>query len=39
MRAARIEEGISDMVDAEVADKVSLLAGSQKPHFVYVVIR
>jgi hypothetical protein len=28
MRAARTEEGTSDKVDAEVADRVSLLAGS-----------
>jgi hypothetical protein len=38
MRAVWTEEGTGDKVDAEVADKVSLSVGSQKPHFAHVVI-
>jgi hypothetical protein len=38
MRAARKEEGTDDKVDAEVADRVSLSAGSRKPRFARVVI-
>jgi hypothetical protein len=34
-----MEEGTGDKVDAEVADRVSLLVGSQKPCFTCVVIR
>jgi hypothetical protein len=37
-RAARTKEGTNDKVDAEVADRVSLLAGSRKPRFPRVVI-
>jgi hypothetical protein len=39
MRATRMDEGTGDKAEAEVADRVSLSAGSQKPHFVHVVIR
>jgi hypothetical protein len=38
MRAARTVEGTSDKVDAKVADRVSLSAGSRKPRFSRVVI-
>jgi hypothetical protein len=31
-------EGTGDKVNAEVADRVSLSAGSQKPRFAHVVI-
>jgi hypothetical protein len=34
----RKKEGTSDKVDVEVADKVSLSAGSRMPHFTCVVI-
>jgi hypothetical protein len=38
MRVTWTKEGTGDKVDTEVADRVSLLAGSQKPHFTRVVI-
>jgi hypothetical protein len=38
-RATQAEEGISDKVDAEVTDRVSLSAGSWKPRFPHVVIK
>jgi hypothetical protein len=38
MRATRTEEDTGDKVDAEVADRVSLSVGSQKPLFARVVI-
>jgi hypothetical protein len=38
MRATWTEEGTGDKVNAEVADRVSLLAESQKPYFALVVI-
>jgi hypothetical protein len=37
-RVAWTEEGTDDKVDAEVADRVSLSARSQKPRFPRVVI-
>jgi hypothetical protein len=37
MRAARTEVGTGESSDDEVADKVSLSAGSQKPLFAHVV--
>jgi hypothetical protein len=38
MRVVQTEEGIGDNVGTEVANRVSLSAGSQKPRFVSVVI-
>jgi hypothetical protein len=38
MRAAWTEEGIGNKVDVELADWVSLSAGSWKPRFARVVI-
>jgi hypothetical protein len=37
-RVAQMEEGTDDKVGTEVADSVSLLAKSRKPHFSRVVI-
>jgi hypothetical protein len=34
-----MEEGTSDTIDAKVADRVSLSAGSRKPLFIHVIIR
>jgi hypothetical protein len=34
-----MEEGISDKVGAEVADRVSLSVRSQKPRFYHVVMK
>jgi hypothetical protein len=38
MRVALTEEGTSEKVDAEVADRVSLSVRSWKPHFPRMVI-
>jgi hypothetical protein len=37
-RAAQTEEGTDDKVGSEVANRVSLSAGSRKPHFAHVLI-
>jgi hypothetical protein len=39
MRATWMEEGTNNMVDAEVANRVSLSVESQKPRFARMVIR
>jgi hypothetical protein len=38
IRVAWMEEGTSDKIDVQVADRVSLSAGSWKPHFPHMVI-
>jgi hypothetical protein len=39
MKVAQMKEGTGDMVNAEVADRVSLSVSSCKPRFTLMVIR